>query len=315
MGTWIRYSIVGIFAGVAAMWTAPRIAAEPHDTSVQTLDFPGAMLTRAFGINARGDIVGLYIDAQNVTHGWLLKDGRYFSIDVPGAIRTNAVAINSEGQVAGRYDTPDMVAHGYVLSGDTVETIDAPGAAGFTVVTDISPDGDIVGRYMTADKKFHGFVRAGGVFTPIDHRDANGTPDMGPMGIQGMAINADGLMAGYYQDVSKRFHAFILDNGTFIPVAPPDALDTGGSGGVLHLNPRGDLVGGFKKPDDPVLPCGCGGHAFVYRAGTTMSYDLPGALVTTNAGINPQGDIVGIYVDAQGRSHGFLAPAGVEGGR
>jgi len=315
MRAWIRYSFVAVLAGVAAVWTAPRAAAQRPGTSVQTLDFPGAVLTRAFGINATGEIVGLYIDAQNVTHGWLLKNGRYFSIDIPRAIRTNAVAINSEGQIAGRYDTPDMVAHGYVLSGDTVETIDAPGAAGFTVVTDISPSGDIVGRYMTADKTFHGFLRSGGVFTSIDHRDANGTLDMGPMGIQGMALNADGVMAGYYQDMNKRFHAFILDNGTFTPVAPQDSLDTGGSGGVLHLDPRGDLVGGYKKPDDPVLPCGCGGHAFVYRAGTTMSYDLPGALVTTNAGINPKGDIVGIYVDAQGRSHGFLAPAGVEARR
>jgi hypothetical protein len=315
MRTWIRHSLTGLLAAGSTVWMAPAGMAQHTDAVVQTLDFPGAPLTRAFGINAKREIVGLYIDAKNVTHGWLLKDGQYFSIDAPGSIRTNALAINSEGQIAGRYDTPDAVAHGYVLTGDMLETIDAPGAAGFTVVTDIAPSGDIVGRYQSADGKFHGFLRSGGVFTTIDHRDENGSLDMGPAGIQGMALNPDGVIAGYYQDVHKLFHGFVLENGVFTIIDPPSALNTGGSGGVLHVNPRGDVAGGYTKPNDPVLPCGCAGHAFVYRAGRYVLYDVPGALVTTNAGINPQGDIVGIFIDAQDRSHGFLAPAGVEADR
>ena len=34
--------------------------------------------------------------------------------------------------------------------------------------------------------------------------------------------------------------------------------------------------------------------------------DVPGAILTNAQGINPQGDIVGIYTDAAGRQHGFL---------
>jgi len=41
-----------------------------------TLDFPGASQTRAFGINARGDVVGTYIAADNTTHGFLASQGR-----------------------------------------------------------------------------------------------------------------------------------------------------------------------------------------------------------------------------------------------
>lgn len=36
------------------------------------------------------------------------------------------------------------------------------------------------------------------------------------------------------------------------------------------------------------------------------SIDVPGAMATNAQGINPEGDIVGIYVDATGKQHGFL---------
>ena len=35
-----------------------------------TLDPPGATWTEAYGINAQGEIVGTYIDAQGVVHGF-----------------------------------------------------------------------------------------------------------------------------------------------------------------------------------------------------------------------------------------------------
>ena len=40
-----------------------------------TIDFPGAILTEAFGINERGDIVGVFEDAAGL-HGFLLRRGR-----------------------------------------------------------------------------------------------------------------------------------------------------------------------------------------------------------------------------------------------
>ena len=36
----------------------------------EALDFPGAAATRAFGVNARGDVVGSYVDASGWTHGF-----------------------------------------------------------------------------------------------------------------------------------------------------------------------------------------------------------------------------------------------------
>jgi hypothetical protein len=40
--------------------------------SFESVDFPGATATRAFGINSHGTVVGSYTDAAGKTHGYLL---------------------------------------------------------------------------------------------------------------------------------------------------------------------------------------------------------------------------------------------------
>jgi probable HAF family extracellular repeat protein len=107
--------------------------------SLSSFDVPGALATRPFGISATGDIVGLYVNADGRTHGFLLRGETVTSIDVPGAIRTNAIGINSQGDVVGRYDTPDGRAHGYLWSAGAFTTIDFPGAT-FTTAAGVSPN-------------------------------------------------------------------------------------------------------------------------------------------------------------------------------
>ena len=291
-----------------------------QDGPFLTIDPPRSVLTRAFGINPKGDIVGLYFTANNVVHGFLLSRGQYTTIDGPNSIRTNAIGINPRGQVVGRYDTPDGVAHGYIYTNGAFQTVDPPFAAGFTVVTDVTPSGAIVGRYQAADKSFHGFSLANTQpclqeikpceWALIDHLDANGNPDMGPMGIQGMGMNADGVIAGFYQDRNNVFHAFMLDQGVYTIIDPPGAKNTGGSGGVIHINPEGEVAGYYTTSDD--VP-----HGFLYRDGAWITFDFPdpaaatGTAQSTNTcGINPQGDVVGTYIDHNNASHGYFAPRG-----
>jgi probable HAF family extracellular repeat protein len=42
----------------------------------QTLDAPGSLLTQAYGINERGQIVGVYYDATGRPHGFVHDKGR-----------------------------------------------------------------------------------------------------------------------------------------------------------------------------------------------------------------------------------------------
>ena len=125
-----------------------------------------------------------------------------------------------------------------------------------------------------------------------------------------MAINAEDVIAGYYVDTTARFHGFLLDRGSFTTVDPPGSIKTGTDGGVLKVNPEGDVAGNYTASGDVPAPCGCSGHGFVFRNGTFSSFDFPGAVFTANQGINPRGDVVGVYIDGQGRRHGFLAPRG-----
>lgn len=44
---------------------------EEQDSEFTPFDFPGTLGTAAFGINARGDIVGPYVDTSGNVHGYL----------------------------------------------------------------------------------------------------------------------------------------------------------------------------------------------------------------------------------------------------
>ena len=48
-------------------------------------------------------------------------------------------------------------------------------------------------------------------------------------------------------------------------------------------------------------------HGFLLVKGVFTTIDVPGAVATLPAGINRAGNIVGLYTDAAGNAHGFLA--------
>jgi len=48
-------------------------------------------------------------------------------------------------------------------------------------------------------------------------------------------------------------------------------------------------------------------HAFTDDHGVFTRIDVPDATATRGRGINDRGDIVGVYVDRSGRTHGFVA--------
>lgn len=64
------------------------------------IDYPGSIQTEAFGINDQGDIVGRYLDAGGVNHGFLLSDGDFTTFDSAGP-NTFAWGINSKGNIVG----------------------------------------------------------------------------------------------------------------------------------------------------------------------------------------------------------------------
>jgi probable HAF family extracellular repeat protein len=75
---------------------------------VTRIDPPGSLLTEAFGINNRGQIVGYYDDTSGRPHGFLLDRGTYTTLDAPGQANTAAVDINNHRDVL--IPEPEMLA-------------------------------------------------------------------------------------------------------------------------------------------------------------------------------------------------------------
>jgi probable HAF family extracellular repeat protein len=140
---------------------------DPNAGTVANLNtgfFPG---TDAVDVNNRGQVVGFYIDANNVEHSFLLSGGQFTTIDPPGAANipgpsfTNvdqASHINDHGQIVGGYTDANDVTHGYLLRGGKYTTLNDPNAGTLTFATGINNSGQIVGFDFDATGLAHGFL-------------------------------------------------------------------------------------------------------------------------------------------------------------
>jgi uncharacterized membrane protein len=152
-----------------------------RDGTYSSIDFPGALLTQAWKINAAGEVAGRYKSPDGRWHAFLMSDGAFTSIDVPGAIQTVSfppqVGMNAAGDVVGSYCAAEpcpllvtdnfVSVHGFLRSWEDrdnagqVTTIDFPGASGGGAFG-INTRGDIVGAYFDASHRTHGFLRSRG---------------------------------------------------------------------------------------------------------------------------------------------------------
>jgi hypothetical protein len=102
------------------------------------------------------------------------------------------------------------------------------------------------------------------------------------------------------------YHGVLLSGGIFttIDVPVPGNPDAGAFG----IDPSGTFVVGFYSPTAADIN-GLLEHGFLLTGGiftTTIDYPLAGVGVIEALGVNPQGDIVGDYLDSAGVDHGFL---------
>src|ERR1700731_3835579 len=179
------------------------------DGTFVTFDAPGAGTGPGQGtfvggvgaITPAGAIVGAYIDASGVNHGFLRSPhGAFTSFDVPGAGTgsgqgTLAEDINPEGVIAGEYSDSGNVFHGFVRTEDgTITTFDVLGAGTGptqgTFVGGINPEGTVMSTYVDPSNAFHGYARAShGTITTFDILGAGTGPGQGTVP---EAINAPG---------------------------------------------------------------------------------------------------------------------------
>jgi hypothetical protein len=266
-----------------------------------TIDIRGAVATQAWGINARGDIVGAYVDGTSRSHGYVIRDGDTTTIDFPGSVFTQARGIGPGGDIVGLYrnagENPLVDLHGFMLTkkGGFVAVDDDADHDGVrdhinTVAQRILPDGTILGCRHDADQMntMRGIVfsKDGSIAElDVDRSMANGgTPDHRR------------VVGFYYPDMAAPTHTegFLIDDGESRQLHVPGSASTQ----AWDMNAAGEIIGFYNL--------GGAIHGFVLRHEGYGTLDVPGATATRLNGINPRGDIVGTYA-VGAVSHGFLA--------
>lgn len=266
-------------------------------TARDTFDYteiivPHAVLSNAQGINARGDVVGIYRDAAAKVRGFLWQAGSVTVIEYPDAVLTEARGISPSGEIIGTYrmaGEPTVNVHGFLRRIDgTFVRIDYPGHTN-TIPQRILPDGTILGCRHDHDlmDTMRGIaILPDGTATETDTFASmhNGATPSGKR-VVGLFMNM----------MTNRSESYVIENGEFMEFVVPDSIQTS----AWDMNPRGEIVGVYRDSSNRV-------HGFVRQGDRYLTVDVPGATITRVFGINAGGDVVGNFVDAAGRIRGFL---------
>jgi uncharacterized membrane protein len=117
-------------------------------------------------------------------------------------------------------------------------------------------------------------------------------------------INNAGVIVGPYTNKANVCGSFVLDGGKLTKLNDPKGTCTQAN----NLNPNGpvSVVGSYQPPNRGGAPEG-----FLYAKGKFTDIPGPaGATFSIANGINDRGDIVGVYIGADGAVHGFLLSGG-----
>ncbi len=169
--------------------------------------YPQLSNAQATGVNDGGLVSGFYIDANNITHGYLLSapsGGTLTTLDYPttGVTVTQALGVNNAGQVVGQYVDPAGTTHGFLYQNGTYQSIDVSFAgATATTINGINNAGQIVGFYTDANGNIVGFVGA-----PAGSGGGGGaaTPELGSGELLGAGLLPLGLALLYRRRRARR---------------------------------------------------------------------------------------------------------------
>jgi hypothetical protein len=126
-------------------------------------------------------------------------------------------------------------------------------------------------------------------------------------GTVAIAINAEGVVTGFYYDASRAGHGFVrAANGTITDFDAPAAGTSKNQGTFpIGINAAGEIAGLYLDASNVY-------HGFVRAAGGTLtSFNISAAGKTRHQGtipfgIDPAGDVTGTYLDASSVYHGFV---------
>jgi uncharacterized membrane protein len=208
------------------------------------------------------------------------------------------LGINTSGIISGYYGSGANAKHpnkGFlVFSANMGEFTNEnyPGAVQTQVVA-IANDGNTAGFWVDAKGNNHGFVDWNGVFSTVDDPLAAGKVKT----VQVLGLNNKGVAVGFYNDAQGNPHAFKYNimTRTFTTLTPP----TSDSAVATGINSSDEITGFLTR--------GKVTSSFLVSHAHYSEFQAPGSTNTQAFGLNDVDEIVGSYVDAAGKTHGFSA--------
>ncbi len=134
------------------------------------IEVPGASETFADFV-AAGRLVGSYVDAEGLYHGYIHSHGQFTSIDLEDAENLEYYffhAINTSGAFVARSKRIGDVSRTYIGSARGRSELQVPGSIS-TEGWNINQDGSVVGHYDSPDGRRHGFIARPTTQAESDH--------------------------------------------------------------------------------------------------------------------------------------------------
>ena len=220
---------------------APAFEWSPHHAGrisggLTNLDVFGSPVVVPTGVDARGDIVGLYLGPDGGPRAFLLNHGHARDLGTLGGATAVADAINDNGLVVGASTTVGEEAIDAALFGRVPHDLGtAHETDGYSEAFAVNEQGIAVGRSGAAPGQATAAIFRGGDVIDI------GT--LGGATSSATDINNSGLITGFSQTADGLEHAFIFDSRH----SGSDLTDLGTLGGknsiAASINDRGTIVG------------------------------------------------------------------------
>lgn len=257
---------------------------------------PGANETLAAGMNARGDVVGVYRVNSDGGHGFLFRRGELFTYDLPGALSTAFVDINDAGTILGysvfRTEGSNDVLKIFLYSGDSPRFISFPGAE-WVGPRAINNAETIVGIINAAGKQSSFVLPKDGALAVLEFPGAAETyvTDIRPTGeVIGLARLPD----------DNQYFSYTLSHGEFSIISP--CAEGFGPSGFVGATTA--LWGTTQWPNLPSY----GYVGFMESAHGLIVIDYPGDNATFMVNANAAGEATGQFADEIDYHSFFYSP-------
>jgi len=326
----MKRSVIVNFLGFAVLASAAWGQSEDStwkQPGIVTFDVPGAGTatgqgTRPIGIVQAGWVMGSYIDAKNVAHGFVrAPNGLITRFNVqgmgesPGQGVVEVFGMTPWLEIVGDYLDSDNNYHAFLRTPfGEIKKFACPGAGpGGTAAEADNQVGLISAMYLDDNGAWHGCLRtADGSFEGYDPPDAGINSAEGTYAAIFGGINQAGAVTGEYEDISGAWHAYLrAPRGAITEYSVPNSSGAG----TLAINEVGEIWGWFfdingvwhgylRAPEGDFTQVDVPGAGTGAGQGTTAN-----PFCCAYGGMNQAGTVTSPYMDSGNVLHGFLRTA------